>query len=200
VINRAPDSIIEMAKALWAHRRTTVLLLAWGTIFGINWTFGALFGIIFSEQHLTGKEIALIGLAANLSTAFFSNLGTFIKNRFNLENISIIQYLNMAGIVASVIIQLSRFVGVFQNLYFLVFIIIILRAGFSSFVSLAFIEMKKEGIKELIISAFFFWVANLVNLLSMELVDLLPTDLSLFMVTGSVCACTLLVHFYERYR
>ena len=58
--------------------------MAWGSIVGVNWTYGSLFGVIFGGQNLTGREIALIGLAANLSSAIFSNLGTFIRNRFHL--------------------------------------------------------------------------------------------------------------------
>ncbi len=73
-----------IVNTFFAQKRTAITIIAWGSIVGINWTYGALFGIIFDSQSLTGKEIALIGLAANLSSAIFSNLGTFIKNRFNL--------------------------------------------------------------------------------------------------------------------
>ena len=52
----------------------------------------------------------MIGLAANLSSAFFSNLGTFIKNRFALDNLVVIQYLNIFGIAAAIVIELSRIV------------------------------------------------------------------------------------------
>jgi len=93
-----------MVKKLFSQKRTAVLVISWGIIVGINWTYGALFGVIFSGQNLTGKEIALIGLAANLSSAIFSNLGTFIKNRFNLENILVIEYLNIFGIAAAIVI------------------------------------------------------------------------------------------------
>ena len=59
---------------------------------GVNWTYGSLFGIIFAnqglsesaEKRLTEKDIALIGLAANLSSAVFSNLGSYIKNHSKL--------------------------------------------------------------------------------------------------------------------
>jgi hypothetical protein len=50
----------------------------------------------------------MIGLSANLSSAVFSNLGTFIKNRFGLDNMTIIQYLNIFGIAAAIVIELSR--------------------------------------------------------------------------------------------
>eukprot|EP00178_Gracilaria_changii_P019692 TRINITY_DN57091_c0_g1_i1.p1 TRINITY_DN57091_c0_g1~~TRINITY_DN57091_c0_g1_i1.p1 ORF type:complete len:100 (+),score=4.59 TRINITY_DN57091_c0_g1_i1:111-410(+) len=98
-----------MVKTLFSQRRTAILVISWGTIVGINWTYGALFGVIFDGQKLTGKEKALIGLAANLSSAIFSNLGTFIKNRFNLDNLMVIEYLNIFGIAAAIIIELSRF-------------------------------------------------------------------------------------------
>lgn len=110
---------------------------------------------------------------------------------------SIIEYLNICGIVASVIIELSRYLPFLQNLYFLIFVIIILRAGFSSFVALAFVEMEKEGMNSLIVSGFFFWVANVTNLVGMEMVDLAPTDLSLLILTVSVGFCVYTVRKHE---
>lgn len=160
---------------------------------GINWTYGSLFGIVFKGQGLSGKQIALIGLAANLSSAIFSNLGTFIKNRFGLDNMVIIQYLNIFGIAAAIVIELSRVEESLRNLYFLILIIIVLRAGFSSFVSLAFIEMEKDGIKSLIISGFFFWIANVSNFITMEMVDLVNTDISLIALIIVAIICVIVV-------
>ena len=132
-----------------------------------------------------------------MSSAIFSNLGTFIKNRFGLENIVVIEYLNIFGIAAAVLIELSRFWGALQNLYILLAVIIVLRAGFSSFVSLAFVEMEKQGMSSLIVSAFFFWVANVSNLLGMEIVDLVVVDLSLFILTLLVGACIYIINRHE---
>lgn len=109
----------------------------------------------------------------------------------------IIEWLNIFGIIASIIVQLSRVFPLLQNLYFLIFIIIVLRAGFSSFVSLAFVEMEKSGISSLIVSGFFFWVANVVNLVSMELIDLAPTDLGLMLLTVFVCYCLYVVRKHD---
>jgi hypothetical protein len=105
-----------------------------------------------------------------------------------------IEALNISGLIAAVIIQLSRYIPILQNLIFLIFVIIVLRAGFSSFVSLAFVEMEKDKISSLIISGFFFWVANLFNLLGMELVDMVPTDISLIVLSTIVGVCI----FYVR--
>lgn len=99
----------------------------------------------------------------------------------------------MLGLVAAVIIQLSRVIPIIQNLLFLIVVIIVLRAGFSSFVSLAFAEMEKEQMNSLVISGFFFWVANLVNLVGMELVDLLSTDFSLCVLSAIVLVCIYVV-------
>ena len=132
-----------------------------------------------------------------MSSAIFSNLGTFIKNRFGLENIVVIEYLNIFGIAAAVLIELSRFWGALQNLYILLAVIIVLRAGFSSFVSLAFVEMEKQGMSSLIVSAFFFWVANVSNLLGMEIVDLVVVDLSLFILTLLVGICIYIINRHE---
>ena len=164
---------------------------------GINWTYGSLFGIIFTSQHLTNKEIALIGLVANLSSVFFSGLGAYIKNKFDFENISIIQWLNLVGILAAIIIELSRFMPIFQSLWFLLFITIVLRAGLSSFLSLAFIEMEREGIKTLVISGFFFWVANIFNAFGMELVDLVQTNTSLIILIVMMIVCMVCVQRAE---
>ena len=80
-VDESAKSIFELTKTLLTQKRTTIVLVAWGTIVGINWTYGTLFGIIFTKHSLSQQQIALIGLAANLSSAVFSNLGTFIKNR-----------------------------------------------------------------------------------------------------------------------
>jgi hypothetical protein len=141
-------------------------LVCWGSIVGINWTYGALFGIIFDGQGLTEKDIALLGLAANLSTALFSNMGTFIKNRFNASNTAIIGMLNLSGFLAAILLQAFRYIDV-SSLYMMIGLIVVLRAGFSSFVSLAFVEMEHSGIPSVIISTMFFWVANVVNLIGM---------------------------------
>lgn len=127
--------------------------------------------------------MAVLGLVANLSTAIFGNLGTFIKNKFKLNNLKIINALNLAGFVAAFLIQLSKYIPVLQNLNLLIFLIMILRAGYSAFVSLAFMEMEKSGIPSVIISGMFFWVANVVNLATTEMVDLVSSDISLSLIT-----------------
>lgn len=146
------------------HKLTIATLICWGSIVGINWTYGSLFRVIFEGQGLTDKQIALLGLAANLSTAFFSNLGTFIKNRCNISSTKVIGILNLSGFMAAILLQASKSLPLLQNIYLMIFLIIILRAGFSSFVSLAFMEMEKSGIPSVIVSGMFFWVANVVNL------------------------------------
>lgn len=127
--------------------------------------------------------MAVLGLVANLSTAIFGNLGTFIKNKFKLNNLKIINALNLAGFVAAFLIQLSKYIPVLQNLSLLIFLIVVLRAGYSAFVSLAFIEMEKSGIPSIIISGMFFWIANMVNLATTEMVDLVSSDISLSLIT-----------------
>lgn len=174
------------------HSRTIMCIISWGGILGINWTYGALFGIIFSGQGLSGKEVALIGLAANLSSAVFSNLGTFLKSRIQTSYTRLISVLNMMGLVAATLITASKYLTVLQNLWLLIGLIVVLRAGYSSFVSLAFVEMEKSGIPSVIISGLFFWVANVANLLGMELVDLVDSDFSMALLTLSVVIC---VHF-----
>lgn len=121
------------------YKFTIINIVCWGIILGISWTYGAVFGIIFAGQNLSGKEIALIGLAANLSTAFFSNLGTFIHNRWNIPNIKVITLLNIYGFAAGSILLFAKYFSFLQNVWILIFLIIILRAGYSSFVSLSFI-------------------------------------------------------------
>lgn len=127
--------------------------------------------------------MAILGLVANLSTAIFGNLGTFIKNKFNLNNLKIINVLNLAGFIAAFLIQLSKYLPFLQNLPLLIFLIMVLRAGYSAFVSLAFMEMEKSGIPSVITSGMFFWIANVVNLASTEMVDLVSSDMSLSLIT-----------------
>lgn len=123
------------------HQITIILLICWGSIVGINWTYGALFGVIFEGQGLSQKEIALLGLAANLSTAVFSNIGTYIQNRFGFSSLNIINAMNLIGFIAAVLLQASKYSDALSNLYLMIGLIVVLRAGFSSFVSLSFIEM-----------------------------------------------------------
>lgn len=165
------------------------ILVCWGGIVGVNWSYGSLFGIIFSEQRLSEKEIALIGLAANISTAVFSNLGTFLHNRFVIQSYKVISYLNILGLIAAVLIQYSKYIPALQELWVLVVLIVIMRAGYSSFVSLAFIEMEESGLSSVIISGAFFWIANLINLFGMEILDFLSTDISMFALTLTVGIC-----------
>lgn len=68
--------------------------------------------------------------------------------------------------MAAILLQAAKFLPLLQNLYVMIGLIIVLRAGFSSFVSLAFLEMELSGISSVIISGMFFWIANVINLLS----------------------------------
>lgn len=118
-----------------------VMLVSWGVILGINWTYGGMFGVFLNSTGLTHKDIALIGLFANLSSVFFSNLGTWISNMFSISNSLIIFILNISGFLASLFIQASSTLNspIFQDKIALIIAIIILRAGFSAFVSLSII-------------------------------------------------------------
>ena len=82
-------------------------MICWGCILGINWTYGGMFGVIFNEVNITEKEIAFLGLMANVSSAIFSNLGTWISNNYQLSNLTVIFLLNMVGFLASLFIQAS---------------------------------------------------------------------------------------------
>lgn len=115
--------------------------MSWGTILGLNWTYGGMFGIFLDGTGLTHKEIALVGLCANLSSAVFCNLGNWISNKFQFSNSTIIFFLNILGFLGSLFIQASSALPqpIFHNKVALIIAIIVLRAGFSSFVSLALI-------------------------------------------------------------
>ena len=77
--------------------------------------------------------------------------------------------------------------------------IIVLRAGFSSFVSLAFIEMEKGGVKSLVVSGFFFWIANVSNLITMEMMDFMNPDVALTLFILFVVGCVISVKNSEKY-
>ena len=65
------------------------------------------------------------------------------------------------------LIQVSKEIELLQDLRILILLIVVMRAGYSSFVSLAFIELEKSSIPSVIISGIFFWVANTSNFLGM---------------------------------
>ncbi len=100
-----------------------------------------MFGVFLNGTELNHKDIALIGLYANISSALFSNLGNWISNRFHFSNTSIIFYLNILGFLASLYVQASTALpnDVFHNRVGLIVAVVLLRAGFSSFVSLSLI-------------------------------------------------------------
>jgi hypothetical protein len=79
--------------------------------------------------------MAILGLAANLSSAVFSNLGTFIKNNLYKNDKNIIFVMNLIGLFASIVIWSSTTLKL--GLPILIILIIFLRIGFSSFVSIA---------------------------------------------------------------
>jgi hypothetical protein len=79
--------------------------------------------------------MAILGLAANLSSAVFSNLGTFIKNNLYKNDKNIIFVMNLIGLFASIVIWSSTTLKL--GLPILIILIIFLRIGFSYFVSIA---------------------------------------------------------------
>ena len=123
------------------NKKFILCVICWGIILGINWTYGGMFGVIFENTKLSEKEIALIGLMANISSALFSNLGTWIVNNYQLTNLTVIFLLNIVGFLASLFIQASSGFRnqIVDNVVLLCIAIVILRAGFSSFVALALI-------------------------------------------------------------
>ena len=58
--------------------------------------------------------------------------------------------------------------------------------------------MERDGIKSLIISGFFFWIANVSNLITMEMVDLINTDVSLIALILVALVCVYLVRRIDR--
>lgn len=176
-----------------------LMLVCWGTILGLNWTYGGMFEIFLKSAGLTNKDMALIGLYANLSSVFFSNLGNWISNHCKFTHRIIIFALNLAGLLASMAIQASSSLDapLFRNKYTLILAIVILRAGFSSFVSLALIELGHCG-PAVLISSIFFYVANGSNLAGNYLVDIFPNSLSLALMSALIWVCMFLVDLAYR--
>lgn len=47
-------SFVQSVASYWSnHKRTFVTLVCWGSIVGVSWTYGSLFGVIFEGQGLT---------------------------------------------------------------------------------------------------------------------------------------------------
>lgn len=158
-----------------------------------------MFGIFLDGTGLTHKEIALVGLYANLSSAVFCNFGVWISNRFQFSNSSIIFFLNIFGFLGSLFIQASSALPqpIFHDKTALIIAIIILRAGFSSFVSLALIELNEFG-PSVLVSSVFFYVANATNLGGIYLVDLLSSPKSLAIMSSAIWTCIFLVHIVHK--
>jgi hypothetical protein len=79
--------------------------------------------------------MAILGLLANLSSAVFSNLGTFIKNNLYKNGKNIIFVMNLIGLFASIVIWISTTLKL--GLPILIILIIFLCICFSYFVSIA---------------------------------------------------------------
>lgn len=79
----------------------------------------------------------MIGLFANVSSALFSNFGNFIVNKFKCSNWRVILGLNAVGLIGCV--------GVWEvgdggwSINWVIGAVVLLRVGFSSFVSLSLI-------------------------------------------------------------
>lgn len=157
---------------------------------GINWTYGGMFDVIFINTGLSASERAILGLVANVSSALFSNLGSWIANNTKLSKMTIIFILNTLGLIGAVFIQASSSIDsqVYQNKYFLIADVILLRAGFSSFVSLAFVELNKFGMASVLVSSLLFYIANAANLLGNEITDYFYNEISM-----SILVCILFV-------
>lgn len=141
----------------------------------------------------------MVGLFANLSSALFCNLGNWISNAYKYSNISIIFYLNIFGFLGSLYLQASSALPYkfFQNKEGIIFAVIVLRAGFSSFVSLALMELNSFG-PSVLVSSIFFYVANATNLGGNYLVDLLSNPKSLAVMSALIWVSIFCVHMLER--
>jgi hypothetical protein len=149
-----------------------LLSLGWATILGMNWTYGGMFDIFLNNVGLSAKDIALIGLYANLSSACLCNMGNWISNRCSFSNSSIILALNIFGLLGSLFIQASSSLpmAIFHSKWALIGAIIVLRGGLSSYVSLSLIELNEYG-PSVLVSSVFFYIANGTNLLGNLIVD-----------------------------
>lgn len=136
---------------------------------------------------------------ANISSALFSNLGTWIVNNYQLTNLTVIFLLNIVGFLASLFIQASSGFQneIVQNVVLLCIAIVILRAGFSSFVSLALIELERYGLASVVVSCIFFWIANASNLAMIYVTDWTSNQFSLASLSLIVWVCMFIVHFTE---
>ena len=159
-----------------------------------------MFDVIFIKAGMDNTERAVIGLFANISSALFSNLGTWISNKMNYSNYSIIFALNISGLAGCLCVQASATIDspvLLQSQWFLILSVIILRCGFSSFVSLAFLELNKHGMAPVLVSSVFFYIANGSNLYGNIVADKLDNSVSLANFTFVIWICMMLVHYTE---
>jgi len=47
------EGIVNMVHTFVSQKRTATLVICWGSMVGINWTYSNIFGVIFSGHKLT---------------------------------------------------------------------------------------------------------------------------------------------------
>lgn len=136
-------------------------------------------------------QIEIIGLAANLSSVVFSNFGTCILNTFEPKKMSIINFLTISGGVAFSLITLNTIFEfeIMKNVVLVSLITIVLRAGFSSFISISFMILAKTEVPEVYTSNVLFWIANLVNFITMEMLGFLDRRICMVIMCFFVVLC-----------
>jgi hypothetical protein len=107
--------------------------------------------------------------------------------------------LNILGFLASLFVQASTALPhpIFHNKIALIIDIIILRAGFSSFVSLGLMELSNFG-SSVLVSSIFFYIANAMNLIGAYLITIMSNSKSLALMSFIVWLCILFVFIFYK--
>lgn len=107
--------------------------------------------------------------------------------------------MNIIGFLGSLFVQASSALPYefFQNKEALILAVILLRAGFSSFVSLALMELNIFG-PSVLVSSIFFYVANATNLGGNYIVDFLSNSKSLAIISALIWLSIFMVHLIDR--
>lgn len=104
---------------------------------------------------------------------------------------SIINFLTVSGGIAFSIITLNSIFEfeIMRNVVIVSLITIVIRAGFSSFISISFMILAKTEVPEVYTSNVLFWIANLVNLVTMEMLGYFDRRVCLAIMCFFIILC-----------
>lgn len=171
-----------------------IILLGWGTILGFHWTYGTMFGVFFGNKGLSHRTVAVIGMYANITTIFLSNLGTGIHNVTHISRSLLILIFSLIGFMGSLHLLATSEINYppLQSLISIISAVIITRIGLSAYVPLSLLELNNYG-SSVLVSAIYCYIANISNLATTYLADGTSDKVSFIVMSACILLCILIV-------